>query len=70
MVVFIDGSKPEDKALDHTIHFAKSISVDGHISQIEIIILSVIPDLSTTLCFESPRKIYKDWRSNFIFKVC
>ena len=55
----IDGSKPADKALDHAIHLAKSISVDSHPNKIEVIILSVIPDLPATLGFESPRRSIK-----------
>jgi nucleotide-binding universal stress UspA family protein len=55
----IDGSKPADKALDHAIHLAKSISVDSHPNKIEIIILSVIPDLPATLGFELPRRSIK-----------
>ena len=54
IVVPVDGSKPADKALDHAIHLAKSISVDGSFSKIEIIILFVIPDLPATLGFEPP----------------
>jgi nucleotide-binding universal stress UspA family protein len=52
----IDGSKPADKALYHAIHLAKSISVDSHPNKIEVIILSVIPDLPATLGFEPPRR--------------
>ena len=59
IIVPIDGSKPADKALDHAIHLAKSISVDSHPNKIEIIILSVIPDLPATLGFESPRRSIK-----------
>ena len=56
IVVPVDGSKPADKALDHVIHLAKSISVNGSFSKIEIIILFVIPDLPATLGFEPPMK--------------
>ena len=59
IIVPIDGSKPADKALDHTIHLAKSISVNGSINKIGIIILSVIPDLPATLGFEPPRRSVK-----------
>jgi nucleotide-binding universal stress UspA family protein len=56
LVVPVDGSKPADKALDHAMHLAKTISVNGSFGKIEIIIISVIPDLPATLGFESPRK--------------
>ncbi len=56
LVVPVDGSKPADKALDQAIHLAKSISVNGSFSKIEIIILFVIPDLPATLGFEPPMK--------------
>jgi len=59
IIVPIDGSKPADKALDHTVHLAKSISVKGSINKIEIIILFVIPDLPATLGFEPPRRSIK-----------
>jgi nucleotide-binding universal stress UspA family protein len=59
IIVPIDGSKPADKALDHVIHLAKSISVNGSLNKIEIIILSVIPDLPATLGFEPPRRSIK-----------
>jgi len=29
LVVPVDGSKPADKALDHAMHLAKTISVNG-----------------------------------------
>jgi nucleotide-binding universal stress UspA family protein len=53
-IVPIDGSKLADKALDHAIHLAKSVSVDSCLNEIEIIILPVIPDLHATVGFESP----------------
>ena len=56
LVVPVDGSKPADKALDHAMHLTKTISVNNSFGKIEIIIISVIPDLPTTLGFESPRK--------------
>jgi nucleotide-binding universal stress UspA family protein len=56
LVVPVDGSKPADKALDHAIHLVKSVSVNNSFGKIEIIIISVIPDLPATLGFESPRK--------------
>src|SRR5215831_8082150 len=56
IIVPVDGSKPADKALDHTIRLARSISVDGHLNKIEIIILYVIPDPTATLGFEPPRR--------------
>jgi nucleotide-binding universal stress UspA family protein len=56
IIVPIDGSKPADKALDHTIRLARSISVDGRLNKIEIIILTIIPDLPGTLGFEPPRR--------------
>ncbi len=59
IIVPVDGSKPADKALDHAIHLAKSISVNGSLNKIEIIILSVIPDLPATLGFEPPRRSIK-----------
>ena len=59
IIVPIDGSKPADKALDHTIRLARSISVDGRLNKIEIIILSIIPDLPATLGFEPPRRSIK-----------
>ncbi len=43
--------KPADKALDHAIHLAKSISINGSFSKIEIIILFVIPDLPADTWF-------------------
>ena len=48
------GSKLADKALDHAIHLAKSVSVDSRLNEIEIIILPVIQDLHATVGFESP----------------
>jgi nucleotide-binding universal stress UspA family protein len=59
LVVPVDGSKPADKALDHAIHLAKSVSVNNSFGKIEIIIISVIPDLPATLGFESPRKSHR-----------
>ena len=59
IIVPVDGSKPADKALDHTIRLARSISVDGRLNKIEIIILSVIPDLPATLGYEPPRRSIK-----------
>ena len=59
IIVPVDGSKPADKALDHTIHLAKSISVNGSINKIGIIILSVIPDLPATLGYKPPRRSIK-----------
>jgi nucleotide-binding universal stress UspA family protein len=56
LVVPVDGSKPADKALDHAMHLTKTISVNNSFGKIEIIIISVIPDLPATLGFESPRK--------------
>ena len=59
IVVPVDGSKPADKALDHAINLAKSISAKGSLNKIEIIILFVIPDLPATLGIESPRRSIK-----------
>ena len=59
LVVPVDGSKPADKALDHAIRLAKSISANSSFGKIEIIIISVIPDLPATLGFESPRKSFR-----------
>ena len=61
IIVPIDGSKPADKASDHTICLTKSISVDGSINKIEIIILYVIPELPATLGFEPPRRSILTW---------
>jgi nucleotide-binding universal stress UspA family protein len=56
IIVPVDGSKPADKALDHAINLAKSISVDCHLNKIEIIMLFVIPDLPAALGIEPPRR--------------
>jgi nucleotide-binding universal stress UspA family protein len=56
IIVPVDGSDPADKALDHAINLAKSISANGSLNKIEIIILFVIPDLPAALGIESPRR--------------
>lgn len=56
IIVPVDGSKPADKALDHAIHLAKSISVNGSLNKIEIIMLFVIPELPAILGIEPPRR--------------
>ena len=59
IIVPVNGSKPADKALDHAIHLAKSISVNGSLNKIEIIMLFVIPELPATLGIEPPRRSTK-----------
>ena len=59
IIVPLDGSKPADKALDHTMDLTKSISANSSFGKIEIIILSVIPDLPATLGFETTMRSRK-----------
>jgi hypothetical protein len=68
LVVPVDGSKPADKALDHVIHLAKSISVNGSFGKIEIIIISVIPDLLLHLVLNLLGSLLEQ-ESNFIFRI-
>ena len=53
IIIPVDGSKPADKALEHAIQLARSISVNGSFGKIEIIILLVIPDFPATLGIET-----------------
>ena len=57
ILIPIDGSKPADKALDHTINLVKSIS--GNNKRIEVITLYVIPELPVPLGFEKPMRSFK-----------
>jgi nucleotide-binding universal stress UspA family protein len=61
ILVPIDGSKPADKALDHTIELVKSISNDISEKKIKIqlMILFVIPNLPVPLGFEKPMRSAK-----------
>jgi nucleotide-binding universal stress UspA family protein len=53
IIVPVDDSKPADKALEHAVQLARSISVNGSFSKIEIIILLVIQDFPATLGIET-----------------
>lgn len=60
ILVPIDGSKPADKALNHTINLVKDISSSSdHNDKIELTILNVIPDLPVPLGFEKPMRSFK-----------
>jgi nucleotide-binding universal stress UspA family protein len=60
ILVPVDGSKPADKALDHTINLIKSVSnTNNNIINTQLIILFVIPKLPIPLGFEKPMRSLK-----------
>ncbi|HEY7078376.1 MAG TPA: universal stress protein [Nitrososphaeraceae archaeon] len=59
IIVPVDGSKPAEKALEHAINLAKSISVNDSLNKIEIIMLFVIPELPAKLGIEPHRRSMK-----------